>query len=76
MTKPKQKKESHGYDHFLLGGTLVLLAIGVVMVYSASSAVALKRFGSDTYYFKRQLVFALAAIAVLVTCRHVPFPFF
>ena len=76
MTKPKQKKESHGYDHFLLGGTLVLLAIGVVMVYSASSAVALKRFGSDTYYFKRQLVFALAAIAVLVTCRHVPYPFY
>jgi cell division protein FtsW len=73
MAKAKQKKESVGCDHFLLWGTLSLIAIGVVMVYSASSAIALKRFGSDAYFFKRQVVYALAAIVVLLTCRHVPY---
>jgi cell division protein FtsW len=74
MTKAKQTKARGGYDHFLLLGTLLLLGIGIVMVYSASSAVALKRFGSDTYFFKRQVVYALAAIMVLITCRHIPYP--
>jgi cell division protein FtsW len=75
MTQDKRTK-SLGYDPFLVVGTLLLLGIGVVMVYSASSAVALKRFGSDTYFFKRQVVYALAAIAVLIMCRHIPYPFY
>jgi cell division protein FtsW len=76
MTNHKQTKDRGGYDGFLLLGTLLLIGIGVVMVYSASSAVALKRFGSDVYFFKRQLVYAIVAILVLVVCRHVPYPFY
>lgn len=76
MTTEKQTKDRGGYDAILLLGTLLLLGIGVVVVYSASSAVALKRFGSDTYFFKRQVVYALAAILVLMVCRHVPYHFY
>ena len=76
MTNKNQKDDRGGYDGILLLGTLLLLGIGVVMVYSASSAVALKRFGSDTYFFKRQVVYALAAILVLMVCRHVPYTFY
>jgi len=73
MTRQKQTKQSRGYDRFLLLGMLVLLGMGVVMVYSASSMVAMKRFGSDTFFFNRQVVHALVAVLVLVCCRHVPY---
>ena len=76
MTNYKRTKDHGGYDCFLLLGTLFLLGIGVVMVYSASSSVALKRFGSDTYFLKKQIVYVVAAILVLVVCRHVPYTFY
>jgi cell division protein FtsW len=73
MTRDKQIEHGRGYDHVLLLGMLMLLGMGLVMVYSASSMVAMKRFGSDTYFFNRQVVHALVAILVLVCCRHVPY---
>jgi cell division protein FtsW len=76
MNNDQYTKDRGGYDGFLLLGTLVLLGIGLVMVYSASSAIALKRFGSDVYFFKRHVVYALAAILVLMVCRYVPYPFY
>ncbi len=54
-------------DRLLLTATLLLLAIGIVMVYSASSAVALARYEDGGYFFKRQLLWVgvgLAAMAV------------
>ena len=56
-------------DRLLLTATLLLLAIGIVMVYSASSAVALARYEDGGYFFKRQLLWVgvgLAAMAVTV----------
>ncbi len=73
MAKDKRREGRDGYDRILLMGTLMLLLIGVVMVYSASSVLALKRFGSDTYFFRRHVVNVLAAILVLIICRHVPY---
>jgi cell division protein FtsW len=55
---------------------LLLVGTGVVMVYSASSAVALKKFGTDYHFLKKQAVFAILGLVVLVGCRHVPYPFF
>ena len=52
------------------------MGIGVVMVYSASSVIALERYGSDTYFFKKQVVFALTAILVMILCRHIPYTFY
>jgi cell division protein FtsW len=73
MTNEGQPKKNSGYDPFLLMGVLLLLGIGVVMVYSASSILAMKRFGSDTYFVSRQLVNVLVAILALICCRHVPY---
>lgn len=73
MTRDKQTKNRYGYDPFLLLSMVMLLGIGVVMVYSASSVIAMKRFGSDIYFFKKQALHALVAILVLVCCRHVPY---
>ena len=64
------------YDIKLLFPVLFLVGIGVVMVYSASSALALKNFGSDYHFLKKQSIFALLGIIVLVCCRNFPYRFF
>ncbi len=48
----------------------ILLAIGLVMVYSASSVEAYNDHGEASYYLKRQLVFAAVGIAcaAVVVC--------
>lgn len=46
------------------------------MVYSSSSALALKEFGIDYYFFKKQTFFSLLGILALVICRHIPLNFF
>jgi len=61
------------YDVQLLFPVLFLVGIGIVMVYSASSALAMKKFGSDYYFLKKQAMFALAGICVLVLARHVSY---
>ena len=60
------------YDTILLFSVLFLEGIGIVMVYSASSALALKKFGTDYYFLKRQALFSLLGIVTMVTCRHIP----
>lgn len=62
-----------GYDLKLLFPVLLLVGLGIVMVYSASSALAFKRYGSDFYYLKKQALFAGLGICGLVLCRHLPY---
>jgi cell division protein FtsW len=73
---PGMTSESIQYDIRLLFPVLILVGIGIVMVYSASSAMALKKFGADSYFLKKQAVFALAGIVALVVLRHIPYRFF
>ncbi len=62
-----------GYDATLLFPVLFLVGIGIVMVYSASSALALKRYGTDLYYLKKQALFAGLGICLLAAFRHLPY---
>ncbi|MBW2565220.1 MAG: cell division protein FtsW, partial [Deltaproteobacteria bacterium] len=64
------------YDVKLLFPVLFLVGIGIVMVYSASSALALKKFSTDYFFLKKQAFFALAGIIALVACRHFPYKHF
>ncbi len=58
------------YDRMLGGAVLLLLGIGVVMVYSSSSVVALTTYGDASYFMKRQLLWMLLGLAVMmVTMR-------
>jgi cell division protein FtsW len=53
-----------GMDKKLLYSTLGLIAIGLVMVYSASSVMAESRFGSHFYFLQRQLIWLVLAIGI------------
>ena len=57
--------------------TLLLLATGVIMVLSASFASAYYDLQGETgnnpaYFFTRQLIFALAGVAVMYLCSRIP----
>ncbi len=77
MEKPilhnNQTIKSGTYDIALMFSVLFLVGIGIVMVYSASSALALKKFGSDLYFLKKQAFFALVGILILVVFKHIPY---
>ena len=64
-------------DTTLLFLTLLLLAMGVIMVLSASFASAYydlqgETGGNAAWYFVRQLIFALAGVAVMLLCSRIP----
>lgn len=76
MTGHKQESQGAAYDVKLLFPVLFLVGIGIVMVYSASSALALKKFSNDYFFLKKQAFFALTGIIALVACRHFPYKYF
>jgi len=76
MAGKSKEPQTAAYDVKLLFPVLFLVGIGIVMVYSASSALALKKFGTDYYFLKKQAFFALIGIVVLVMCRHFPYKFY
>lgn len=60
----------------ILFSVLFLVGIGIVMVYSASSAIALKKFGTDYYFLKKQALFAIYGIGALSVLSFFPYRFF
>jgi cell division protein FtsW len=58
-------------DLTLLFVTLCLLGIGLVMLYSASSIMAEVRYQDSMYFFKRQVIFAVAGLVLLFLVQHV-----
>ncbi|RUT36379.1 stage V sporulation protein E [Paenibacillus zeisoli] len=55
-------KTRHAPDIWLLICILALLAIGMVMVYSAGSVLAFHDYGDSFYFVKRQLLFAVLGL--------------
>jgi cell division protein FtsW len=53
--------------------TLGLVAFGLVMVYSATSASAALANGDPAYYLKRQAVYAVLGLVLMVVCSRIDF---
>ncbi len=53
------------HDKTLFIAVTALIIIGVVMVYSSSSVVALRRFSDPAYFMKRQIIWALIGLALM-----------
>src|SRR3954467_14987757 len=65
MRRPSKRARPAEYT-LLYAAVLALLAVGAVMVYSASSATSLLRgTGDPSFYLKRYLVFGLIGLLVL-----------
>ncbi len=73
MSNSKQNIQPFVYDVKLLFPVLLLVGVGIVMVYSASSALALKKFGDDYYFLKKQAAFSMVGIVALITFSRFPY---
>lgn len=90
MPEVKNQLKDHSRDMRIARGpldvpfmmlTLVLLTIGVIMVLSASYASAYydlfnETGGSATFYFTRQLIFAVAGVAAMYIFSRLPISFY
>jgi cell division protein FtsW len=65
--------ERRAPDALLLIVAALLTAIGIVMVFSASSAVAYTQYHDATYYLKRELLWAAIGIVALLTGMRVDY---
>lgn len=61
------------YDLTLVIAVLILVAVGVVMVYSASSVEAYAAYGSAAYFLKRQIMWAVLGTGIMAVCSRIPY---
>jgi cell division protein FtsW len=57
------EKITIGYDRWLLGATLALLALGLLMVASASMVISDRQYGQPFHYLLHQLIYLLVGLA-------------
>lgn len=81
IKETKDKTKRAGMDISLLALVVILLAIGVTMVLSASFARAYfdpggVTKGKATYYFIRQFIFAALGVAAMIICSRLPVGFY
>ena len=81
IKETKDKTKRAGMDLSFLALVVILLAIGVTMVLSASFARAYfdpggVTKGKATYYFIRQFIFAALGVAAMIICSRLPVGFY
>ena len=66
MKAPTIVRRLANMDPFLAMPIIVLLAIGTIMIYSASSVFAQERYHDSMYFLKRHLFFLTIGLTVMV----------
>ncbi len=68
------KKVWKSMDYSLLLPLVILCVLGVIMVYSSSSIVAISRFDKPAnFFFKRQLITLVVGTIVLIIIATIPY---
>ena len=65
-----------GADSFLLFTILILVAFGLIMVFSASYADAESRYGDSYYFIKRQSIMVVIGLVCMVVASRFPLRFY
>ena len=68
-----RSRRNHPVDRTILTVVLLLVGLGTVMVYSASSSMAMARFGDGAFYLKRHLIrvaIGLGFMGILAHARY------
>src|SRR3990167_7611834 len=71
----KQKSLKKPTDRLLATVTVALTIVGLAMLSSASAVVSYERFGTNNYYFFRQLIFAAAGLALMYMVSRIDYHF-
>jgi len=64
-------KKLEEYDLVIMLMAIALTCFGVVMVYSASSVMAAKRYHDGFYFLKRQGLFAIVGFTIMLVTMHI-----
>lgn len=64
--------ESRGTDYWILMPAVLLAGFGLVFIYSSSSYLAEHRVGDSYYFLKRQGVFCLIGLFLLILAKNTP----
>jgi cell division protein FtsW len=72
----KRDPAQSGYDYGLLIPAMCLLFFGLVMVYSASSPLADHKLGDSYYYLKKQALFCVLGIGLMLLAKRIPCAFY
>lgn len=73
MTKPEMTKKGQFFDYSTLILVLVLIAFGLVMVYSTSSYSGAQKYGDAAYFFKKQFKSTLLGLICLFAATMIPY---
>jgi cell division protein FtsW len=68
----EKKTVDSGYDYMILVPAILLITLGLIAVYSASSNLAEHRLGDSYYYLRKQVVFCLIGAGMMIAARYVP----
>jgi cell division protein FtsW len=61
------------WDFWLLITTLALVAVSIVMVFSASKVLATEKYGQPNLFLWKQAMFAAVGVGVMLIAMHVPY---
>ena len=64
IKRKAKRKTNKYYDYNLLAAVIILLCFGLVMLYSASAYESVTKFHNDRFYFRKQAIISVAAIAL------------
>jgi cell division protein FtsW len=63
-------------DFWMMLIIVTLMGFGLVMIFSASYYEGLTKYGDSYYFFKRQLMWACAAIVLFFVVSNIPYPLY
>ncbi len=69
----RARRRRDPYDRVLLAVTAILLALGLIMVFSASAILGGDRFGDPWHYFRRQAISAVVGVGAMAVGARVPY---
>ena len=76
-SRSRTRKKADYYDYNLLAAVILLICFGLIMLYSASYYEAFQKIdGDDMYYFRKQGLISLAAVAGAVIISKINYHWF
>ncbi|HUU39568.1 MAG TPA: putative lipid II flippase FtsW [Desulfatiglandales bacterium] len=71
-----ENKHLYNYDPIILTAVVLLIGIGLVAVFSSSSLIADQRYGNHYYYFKKQILFTILGVSLMILAKNINYLFY
>ena len=71
--KKLEGKKTQYFDYTLLAIVIFLVCFGLVMIYSTSSYNAVKFYGDATFFLRKQLIFAVFGLLVMIAVSKIDY---